>query len=109
MLFPTQKTICVDIDNTLLHKNKLNAELIAWLKEQKKNDYDLILWSAQGRQYAEGVAFKYNLKSLFNAIIGKPGFIIDDLGWSWTRHTRWVEHFNLKAKNTLSEQQQNNV
>ena len=93
MLFPISKTICVDIDNTLIYKNELNQELVIWLKEQKKNNYDLILWSMQGRQYAEKVANKYNLQNLFNAIIGKPGFIIDDLGWSWTRHTKWVNQF----------------
>jgi len=86
--FKPRKIIAVDIDSTLLTKGKLNQDLVSWVAEKRKDGFDVMLWSAQGRKYAETVADNHGITDLFTHIIGKPSYIVDDVGWKWTRYTR---------------------
>jgi len=74
----------VDIDGTLSKK------VIEWIKERKTEGYRFVLWSARGEKYAIFVAGKYNIVDLFEHIISKPGYIIDDKGWSWIKYTKII-------------------
>lgn len=86
--YPKAKTICIDVDGTLIQNGRLNSRLADWAMEQKAAGFEVILWSAQGKSYAQGVAKKYKIEQNFTVIIGKPGYIVDDLGWGWTKYTR---------------------
>ena len=87
--FPRQKCIAVDVDETLIVGGKVNTELVTWCKEQKKKGFFMILWSARGMYNAKLAAVRSGIE--FDAIIPKPGHIVDDLGWSWTGYTQEIE------------------
>jgi hypothetical protein len=80
-------TVCVDVDDTLIIAGELNHSLVERVAGWRDDGADVVLWSARGRRYAEGVASKHDLVECFDYIIGKPGYIVDDQGWSWIRHT----------------------
>lgn len=86
--FPKTKSIFVDIDGTLISRGKLNHIIIEYCRHKKAEGFDIVLWSARGREYAEDIAAKFDLAGFFTAIIGKPGYIIDDIGWSWIKNTK---------------------
>lgn len=84
------RCVCIDIDDTLIVDGKLNRKVVRYAQQKREDGFDLVLWSARGRHYAESTAERYGLVGLFDAIIGKPGYIVDDMGWSWTKYTRNV-------------------
>ncbi len=50
----------------------------------------MILWSARGKAHAEQAAKISKLTDTFDTIISKPGYIVDDKGWSWIKYTKNV-------------------
>lgn len=94
--YPPSRCIGIDIDGTLVIRRKLDARIMKWIDQQRAAGFDVVLWSARGRGYAERVAEHYGITDRFTAIIGKPGYIIDDLGWGWIKFTRVIR--NLKEK-----------
>ena len=85
------KCVCIDVDGTLWINGTLNKKLCQWAKLRKKEGYDVILWSARGRIYAEKFAKKNKIESLFTFIIGKPSYIVDDKGWAWISYTKTIK------------------
>ena len=85
--YPIQNVIAIDIDGTLIIDNKLNINLINWIKKENGN-YTFYLWTSRGKKYADHIADKFKIKDLFDSIISKPGFIVDDKGWKWTHFTK---------------------
>lgn len=93
MIFPRQRAIAVDVDGTLVRGGNLNEPLVAWLTERKAEGFALTLWSAGGKDHALAVARAFHVEQLFDSIISKPGYIVDDEGWTWTRFTRCIYDF----------------
>ncbi len=85
---PRNKSIFIDIDGTLISRGVLNETIVTFCKRKKAEGFDIILWSARGREYAETVAAMCGITDLFTAIIGKPGYVVDDLGWNWIKYTK---------------------
>jgi phosphoglycolate phosphatase-like HAD superfamily hydrolase len=69
------------------------VKLIAWLKRRKVEGFDLMLWSARGRQHCLRAVEEFGLDGLFDVITGKPGYIVDDKGWAWIKFTKVVTNF----------------
>ena len=91
------RSIFVDVDNTLISPTgRLNRRMVIYCELKKNQGFDIILWSARGRVYAERVAKKFNIVDLFYTIIGKPKYIFDDIGWEWTRDTRILKYDDIK-------------
>lgn len=88
--FPPTKCLAIDIDGTLICDGMINDDVLEMARTKKEEGFDVILWSARGRAYAEMVAKELEIENLFTFIISKPGFIVDDMGWGWTRFTRVV-------------------
>lgn len=89
--YPPTRAVAVDIDGTLVGGDgQLNTGVVDWCRARKAVGFELILWSARGVNYAQSVVFKFGLEGLFDAIISKPGYILDDLGWDWIKYTRVV-------------------
>lgn len=86
--FPPARCIAIDVDGTLIRRGVLNRPLVEWAKERKADGFDVLLWTARGRAHAERVAKAHGIEDAFTAILGKPGYLVDDLGWRWTRYTR---------------------
>lgn len=93
-MLPRPKTIYVDVDGTLILKNgTVNTHLINFLEnmsEANGGDYQLILWSMAGHAHAETVAEELNITRLFEHILTKPGYMIDDDGKNWLRFTHLI-------------------
>ena len=90
--YPPSKCIAIDVDGTLLIRGKLNKALADWVKGQHDNGIETILWSARGKAHATKVAQSFDIEYHFDSIISKPGYIVDDLGWSWTKYTRVIKN-----------------
>lgn len=80
--------IAVDVDGTLKLSSGPNAELIAWCRKKKSEGFRLMLWSTQGEEYAREYARSAECEDAFDIICSKPGYIVDDKGWAWTRFTK---------------------
>jgi hydroxymethylpyrimidine pyrophosphatase-like HAD family hydrolase len=91
--YPRTKCIGIDVDGTLIQNGKLNRRLAEWAKVKKEAGFEVVLWTAQGKEHAEKVAQKYGIEDHFTAIIGKPGYVVDDLGWAWVKFTKIVRGF----------------
>lgn len=89
-MHPSPQTIAVDVDGTLLVNGQLNAALVEFLKKQKANGTELMLWSSRGRVYAKAVAERFEVAALFDVFASKPRVIVDDHGWDWTRFTQVI-------------------
>lgn len=90
MKYPIRNVIAVDVDGTLINGFSINDDLIKWLVLRKNDGHELILWSARGRDYAQNAARVTGTEHLFDAIISKPGKIVDDLGWGWIKWTQII-------------------
>ncbi len=89
--YPRPKTIAVDVDGTLIIEGELNRSLVDWCRAKQAEGYTLILWSMQGQEHAQEVVEEYwQLEGLFDYVISKPGTIVDDDGWQWTRYTEVI-------------------
>lgn len=91
--YPPQKTIAVDVDGTLFLNGILNEKLRDWCKEKKAQGFTIMLWSARGKEYAQLAATKAVMNDVFDAVISKPGYVVDDQGWQWTKYTRVINTF----------------
>lgn len=89
--FPPNRCIAIDVDGTLIRNGRLNRKLADWAKDKKEEGFDVILWTARGRAHAERVAVEHELTGHFTAIVGKPGYIVDDVGWSWIKYVAVVK------------------
>ena len=96
MKYRPPKVIAVDVDGTILINGVANERVILWCKRKKLEGYSLTLWSMRGELHARKTAELFGLVDLFDHIIAKPGFILDDKGWTWTRFCRVVR--NLDAE-----------
>lgn len=88
---PLTKVIAVDVDDTLVTRGVVNFELVKWCRARKEKGFTLILWSQRGERHAKKMAEYANAVDAFHYIIGKPGYIVDDQGWSWTKFTRRIK------------------
>lgn len=91
--YPPTRCICIDVDGTLIQGPLLNTKLVDYAEEKRAAGWDVVLWSARGRDYAQRIAEEYDISHCFTAIIGKPGYIVDDRGWSWIQYTEVVKGF----------------
>ena len=89
--YPPTKAIFVDVDGTLIGGSSINHPLIAWIDERKADGFSLTLWSARGERYARQVADRLQVTDRFDHIIAKPGYIVDDQGWFWIKHTQTID------------------
>jgi len=90
MIYPAPKSVYVDVDGTLVRNGVLNFTLVAELKTRKAAGYELVLWSMRGREHAQQAANHFEVSFLFDAILSKPGILVDDRGIEWLRHVQIV-------------------
>jgi phosphoglycolate phosphatase-like HAD superfamily hydrolase len=95
MIVPGQKyaptrCIAVDVDGTLHCDGRLNKSVVEFCREKKAAGFRMMLWSARGIEHAQKAADLFGVADLFDDIVGKPGYVLDDLGWSWIKYTRVI-------------------
>lgn len=96
-VYPPPNAIAVDVDGTLCHHGVLNGAVVEFVKRQRARGLSVMLWSARGEPYARSMAERFGVAALFNHIVSKPGYVVDDLGWSWIRHTKVITNFSGSA------------
>ncbi len=94
--FPISKVIAVDVDGTLIVGGFLNKSLVEWCRKKREEGFSMILWSLRGENYAKKMAEWAGVTDIFHNIIGKPGYIVDDKGWGWTKFTRRITKWQKK-------------
>jgi len=86
-LEPT-RNIAIDVDGTLLINGTMCEPVVEFCRRCKaEGRYSLTLWSARGKEYSQMIADHFGITDLFDDIVSKPGYIVDDQGWDWIRHT----------------------
>lgn len=91
--YPPPKLVAVDVDGTLIINGIVNADLVKWIKQKSCEGFKLMLWSARGEDHARKAADMAGLSDVFDFIISKPGYIVDDRGWSWIKYTRVISDY----------------
>lgn len=86
---PPQQTIAIDVDNTLFVGGVLDEKVVNFAKAKHVEGFELIIWSSRGSEYAKGAMVEAGLSEIARAI-SKPGYVLDDDGWEWTRYTRVI-------------------
>ena len=88
--YPKPRVIAVDVDGTLFVNGELNESLVKWCKEKKDQGFHLMLWSMRGEKHARKAASIAGLLEVSDVITSKPGYIVDNDGWSWIKYTEVV-------------------
>ena len=53
------------------------------------------MWSARGERHAEDTCKKAGLDDVFDYVISKPSYVVDDVGWEWTKYTKVIDPTDL--------------
>lgn len=85
MKYSPPRSIAVDVDGTLIEFGQLNQSVVDWCVKKRGEGFSLTLWSARGEMHARTAAALHGVDFLFDHIISKPGYILDDKGWTWIR------------------------
>jgi hydroxymethylpyrimidine pyrophosphatase-like HAD family hydrolase len=96
---PLTRVIAVDVDDTLVTKGIIDDDLVEWCRKKKAEGFYMILWSQRGQFHARCMAHYAEVVDIFDTIIGKPGYIVDDQGWSWTKFTRRITKWGQSKGN----------
>ena len=100
---PPPRVIAVDVDDTLMVRGRVNAPLVEWCRRKRAEGFALILWSSRGEAHARRAAELAGLEDCFAVILSKPGYIVDDQGWSWVKYTRVVDRETIHARQPTRE------
>jgi len=87
---PPPRVIALDGDGTLHNEGRPNLALIEWCKKQKAAGFTLMPWSSRGEAYARQWSEALSIAGLFDLVCAKPGYVVDDQGWGWTRYTKVI-------------------
>jgi hypothetical protein len=79
--------ISIDVDLTIVDSDRQLMpgvrECLQALQAKKSPDgqraYSLQLWSSCGKEYAEAIANRFNLHTLFDSFASKPDLVVDDM------------------------------
>lgn len=89
-----RKVLAVDVDGTLHVRGRINQAAVEFCRRKKLEGFSLTLWSAGGEEHARTVAAQIGITELFDHIISKPFYVLDDNGWQWIKHTKVIRNFN---------------
>jgi len=95
--------VYIDVDLTLVN---IDGELLPNVREklaQLQKRYDLVCWSAGGRDYATSILESNKIISFFVLVLDKPFIIIDDHPESITEHAQCVRILNKDSWEKLWE------
>lgn len=87
MKYKPRKHIAIDVDGTLFKNGAPDQKVVEFAKQKKANGFTVVVWSARGEKHAEDAVNISGLRPYVDGIASKPGYILDDKGWNWTRYT----------------------
>ena len=89
--YPPPDVIYVDVDGTLLVNGKPNPNVVRLIREKHEDGFQIIVWSSRGSVNAIRAVGLAGLNDIVSHKLSKPGYIVDDKGWSWTRYTEQIK------------------
>lgn len=96
MRYPTARIVAVDVDGTLVRRDgELNQAVLAWCRQRRSDGFELYLWSARGKAHAAAVAEAFGIMDVFDLILSKPGYVVDDMGLSWSKYIKTINPHQL--------------
>jgi len=95
--YPPPNVIYIDVDGTLIQGEQVNMPLVKWAREKHNDGYQIIVWSSRGEGNARAGVLKAGIGDIVTHTLSKPGHIVDDQGWSWTKFTVEVGGFKSTA------------
>ena len=101
--YPPTNSIAVDVDGTLHTNGVVNARVVEFCRTQKARGFVLTLWSARGKRYAQAAAERFGVEDLFDDIVSKPGYVLDDQGWNWIKYTHVIRSLTETLNDKLSD------
>lgn len=91
---PRPKVIAIDVDGTLFdRRGHLNQRMVDWINAKYEDSYQIMIWSMRGREHAELAAERAGLWDIAQCC-AKPGYVVDDKGWSWVKGTKVIKKIN---------------
>ena len=96
--FKRNRVIAVDVDGTLFSGGKRIEVVAEWCRKQKNAGFFMILWSARGQEYAQQACDHAEMHDVFDVVLGKPGYIVDDVGWRWINFTKVVSPAEVRGE-----------
>ena len=96
--YEPQKVSSVDVDGTLLVNGELDHAVMGVCIDKRASGYKVYLWSARGEEYAKRFALQFGVEHHFDAILSKPGILIDEKGWSWAKFTKVINLSELRKR-----------
>ena len=90
-LYPRQRVIYVDVDETLIIDNEVNKGLVKWLVLKSAEGYEINVWSMAGKKHSEQAVERCGIGAIVSHTLSKPGIIVDDMRWDWTKYTKAIE------------------
>jgi predicted mannosyl-3-phosphoglycerate phosphatase (HAD superfamily) len=92
--YPPPRSIFIDVDDTLIIASRPNHSLVEWAKARHRQGYEIVIWSSRGTDHARAAADVCDLAGIAAAVVSKPGYIVDDKGWAWTRYTKRIRRID---------------
>jgi len=89
--YPPPEVMYVDVDGTLLVNGKPNHKVVALIREKYEEGFQIIVWSSRGSLNAVKAVYLADIEDIVAFKLSKPGYIVDDKGWSWTRYTKQIK------------------
>jgi hydroxymethylpyrimidine pyrophosphatase-like HAD family hydrolase len=88
---PPPRVVAIDVDGTLLTEGgQINDRVVEFARAKKSDGFEVWLWSSRGEAHARRAAEMAGLSDVFDHILSKPGYIVDDQGWRWIQYTRVI-------------------
>lgn len=81
--FPPPRCLAIDVDGVLLVRGQIDQRVVEHARLRISEGWDVYVWSSRGRAHAERAC---KMAGLDVPAISKPGYILDDKGWGWTRY-----------------------
>jgi len=91
--YPPPDVIYIDVDGTLLKCGKPDIKIVAWARKKYDQGFQLIVWSSRGAINATRAVHLAGIEDIVSFKLSKPGYIVDDKGWSWTEYTKQIDKF----------------
>jgi len=91
--YPPPEVIYIDVDGTLLKNGKPNAKVVDFARQKYEEGFQIIVWSSCGSMNATRAVYLADIEDIVSFKLSKPGYIVDDKGWTWTKFTKQIKNF----------------
>jgi predicted mannosyl-3-phosphoglycerate phosphatase (HAD superfamily) len=89
--YPPPEVIYIDVDGTLLKNGRPDTKVVDFARRKYDEGFQIIVWSSRGAVNAIRAVLLADIEDIVSFKLSKPGYIVDDKGWTWTKYTRQIK------------------